>query len=134
VDRPSPGTPPDSLYSDPTAPSAAHPYSFAVADDQYPLPATVYRPSFDSIGAKKIAAGQTLQFAVIARSPDANARLTYSAGNLPTGATFDPATRSFSWTPAKAQGGAHTVKFTVDDGVLPESTTVTINVLGRVTP
>jgi polygalacturonase len=128
VDRPSPGTPPDSLYLNPTAPSAAHPYSFSVVDDKYPLPATVFRPSFDSIGAKNAAVGQTLQFAVIARSPDTNAKLTYSAANLPTGATFDPSTRTFSWTPVKAQAGSHTVKFTVDDGVLPVSVSVTIDI------
>jgi hypothetical protein len=128
VDRPSPGTPSDSLYTYPTAPSTAHPYSFAVADDKYPLPETVFRPSFDSIGAKKIAVGESLQFTVLARSPDANAKLTYSASALPAGATFDPSTQSFSWTPTKAQAGAHTVKFTVNDGVLPVSTSVTISV------
>lgn len=128
VDRPSPGTPPDSLYTNPTAPSAAHPYSFAVADDKYPLPETVFRPSFDSFGAKKVAVGESLQFTVLARSPDANAKLTYSAANLPDGATFDPSTQSFSWTPTKAQAGSHTVTFTVDDGVLPVSTSVAISV------
>ncbi len=128
VDRPSPGTPPDSLYTNPTAPSAAHPYSFAVADDKYPLPETVYRPSFDSIGAKKIAVGESLQFTVVARSPDANAKLTYSASGLPAGASFDPVTQTFSWTPTKAQAGSHSVKFTVNDGVLPVSTAVTISV------
>jgi hypothetical protein len=128
VERPSPGTPPDSLYLNPTAPSAAHPYSFAVADDKYPLPETVFRPSFDSIGAKKIAAGQSLQFTVVARSPDAGAKLTYAASALPAGAAFDPSTQMFSWTPTKAQAGSHSVKFTVNDGVLPVSTTVTISV------
>ncbi len=128
VERPSPGTPPDSLYLNPTAPSAAHPYSFAVADDKYPLPETVFRPSFDSIGSKKVAAGESLQFTVVARSPDANAKLTYAAAKLPTGATFDPGTQAFSWTPTKAQAGSHNVKFTVNDGVLPVSTEVTIRV------
>jgi len=128
VDRPSPGTPPDSLYTNPTAPTAAHPYSFAVADDKYPLPETVYRPSFDPIGAKKIAVGESLQFTIVARSPDANAKLTYSASGLPPGASFDPSTQMFSWTPTKAQEGSHAVKFTVNDGVLPVSTAVTIGV------
>jgi hypothetical protein len=128
VDRPSPGTPPDSLYTNPTSPTATHPYSFAVADDKYPLPETVYRPSFDSIGAKKIAIGETLQFTIVARSPDANAKLTYSAANLPYNASFDPLTQIFSWTPTKAQMGSHNVKFTVNDGVLPVSTAVAISV------
>jgi hypothetical protein len=34
----------------------------------------------------------------------------------------------FSWTPTKAQAGSHSVKFTVNDGVLPVSTSVTISV------
>ena len=44
VDRPAPGTPPDTLYAHPTAPDATHPYSYAVADKDYPRPRTVYRP------------------------------------------------------------------------------------------
>jgi hypothetical protein len=88
----------------------------------------VYRPGFDSIGAKKIAVGASLQFTVVARSPDANAKLTYSASAIPTGAKFDTSTQMFSWTPTKAQAGSHSVKFTVNDGVLPVSTSVTISV------
>jgi polygalacturonase len=42
VDRPAPGTPPDSLYAHPTAPSEAHPYSYPVSDADYPRPPTVY--------------------------------------------------------------------------------------------
>lgn len=42
IDRPAPGTPPDSLYSSPTAPSAEAPYSYAVPSATYPKPATVY--------------------------------------------------------------------------------------------
>jgi hypothetical protein len=32
IDRPAPGTPPDTLYALPTAPDAAHPFSYTVAD------------------------------------------------------------------------------------------------------
>jgi len=42
VDRPAPGTPPDSLYGHPTAPSEAHPYAYPVGDADYPKPPTVY--------------------------------------------------------------------------------------------
>jgi hypothetical protein len=38
-------------------------------------------------------------------------------------------TQIFSWTPTPRQVGTHFVTFTVDDGVLPVSTTVTIKVL-----
>ena len=43
VNRPAPGTPPDGLYALPTAPSAAHPYRYPVANANYPKPRTVYR-------------------------------------------------------------------------------------------
>jgi polygalacturonase len=134
VDRPSPGTPPDALYAYPTAPSAEHPYAYSIADDKYPLPLTVYRPSFEPIGSKSIAAGNLLQFAVVANTPVAGAKLSYSAVNLPSGASFDAETRTFSWTPGPRQAGTYTVTFTVDDGVLPERTTVTIAVLPPAKP
>jgi hypothetical protein len=41
VDRPAPGTPPDSLYRYPTAPDDAHPYSYTVPDSAYSPPKTV---------------------------------------------------------------------------------------------
>ena len=42
VDRPAPGTPPDSLYPHPTVPSEAHPYAYPVTDADYPKPQSVY--------------------------------------------------------------------------------------------
>jgi polygalacturonase len=42
VNRPAPGTPSDTYYNYPTAPSTAHPYSFTVANNVYPKPASVY--------------------------------------------------------------------------------------------
>jgi polygalacturonase len=129
VDRPSPGTPPDDLYAYPTAPSAKYPYAFAIADNAYPLPRTVYRPNFAPIGAKSISAGSELRFSVAATTPVPTAKLSYSATHLPSGASFDPVTQMFSWTPGLGQAGSHIVTFTVDDGVLPESTSVNITVV-----
>jgi hypothetical protein len=42
-------------------------------------------------------------------------KLTYTATNLPRGATFEPLTRKFSWTPDFTQAGDYTVSFTVKD-------------------
>ncbi len=42
-------------------------------------------------------------------------KLTYTATNLPRGATFEPLTRKFSWTPDFTQAGDYTVTFTVKD-------------------
>ena len=58
--------------------------------------------------------------------------LRYSASRLPGGATFDPVTRAFTWTPGPGQAGIHTVRFTVDDGVLPEYRESTITVSERI--
>ncbi len=134
VDRPSPGTPPDSLYANPTAPSAEHPYALKVDDDKYPLPLTVYRPTFEYIGARSIAVGSQLQFTVAANTPAPGAKLNYSATKLPAGARFDAATQAFVWTPNQRQAGIHVITFMVDDGVLVESATVTITVLHSAKP
>src|SRR5438105_7354246 len=58
---------------------------------------------------------------VTSRATDADVpanALTFSATGLPTGAIFDPATRTFSWTPSEAQGPGTFpgVIFTVNDG------------------
>lgn len=55
--------------------------------------------------------------------------LTYSAPSLPAGATFDPSTRGFSWTPSSSQGGAYyRVVFKVSDGTLTDTDGVPFDV------
>jgi pectate lyase-like protein/putative Ig domain-containing protein len=129
VDRPSPGTPPDSLYAYPTAPSSSHPYAYAIPDDKYSLPLTVYRPRFEFIGTKRVSAGSELRFSVAAITPAPGAKLNYAATHLPNGARFDATIQVFSWSPGPRQVGTHIVKFTVDDGILPETTSVIITVV-----
>lgn len=74
-------------------------------------------PVFDVVGPKQLIENQQLKFYVNATDPDGGT-LTYSAGNLPTGASFNPATRLFSWTPDYGQAGSYTVSFyAADDGV-----------------
>ncbi len=85
-------------------------------------------PVLSSIGSRTVTQGQTLQFTVSASDPDGNA-LTYSASGLPDGAAFSPATRSFAWVPAAA-GTYAGITFSVSDGSLSDSETITI----RVTP
>jgi hypothetical protein len=97
----------------------------------YPKPRTVYRPFFDVIPPQQPQVGQPISFVVNARSPLDGATLRYSASELPSGARFDPATRAFRWTPGAAQAGTHTVRFTVDDGVLPEHRDIALTVAGR---
>lgn len=74
-------------------------------------------PILDPIGNKSVDEGQLLQFTITATDPDNN-NLTYSAVNLPPGATFDSQTATFSWTPGYNQAGNYPdIEFTVtDDG------------------
>lgn len=89
-------------------------------------------PTLYSIGDKEVDEQELLEFTVSGTDPD-NDSLSYSASNLPSGATFTPATRTFSWTPGDEQSGVYTdVEFTVTDDGSPnmsdsESITITVN-------
>ncbi|MBO0888932.1 putative Ig domain-containing protein, partial [Candidatus Bathyarchaeota archaeon] len=77
------------------------------------LPPSLTVPS----GSQSISTGTPLDFAVVAQ--DANLPplpVTLSAAGLPAGATFNPATGVFMWTPAANQAGVYAVIFTADDG------------------
>ncbi|MEA1905720.1 MAG: LamG-like jellyroll fold domain-containing protein, partial [Euryarchaeota archaeon] len=90
-------------------------------------------PVLDPIGDKSITEGSLLEFTISASDPDGDP-LTYSADNLPTGATFDPATRTFSWTPDYGQSGSYPdVHFEVTDGYLTDTEDITITVISSAT-
>lgn len=108
-----------------------------------PAAATNRPPVLSPIGARSVNEGQALAFTATATDPDGNA-LTFSAGNLPTGASFSPA-GAFSWTPTFAQAGNYNVTFTVTDNGSPaasdfEIVTITVGnvnrppVLGAINP
>jgi hypothetical protein len=85
-------------------------------------------PVLASIGNKTVTEGQSLQFTISATDPDGDS-LTYSASNLPTGASFNGTSRAFSWTPDSTQAGSYqNVHFEVTDGVLVDSENITITV------
>jgi hypothetical protein len=86
-------------------------------------------PVLGSIGNKQVSEGQLLQFTITATDPDGDA-LIYSASNLPSGASFDPSTRTFIWIPSYDQAGNYPeVRFTVaDNGMPPESTSEAITI------
>jgi hypothetical protein len=65
------------------------------------------------IGAKSVDEGSALAFTTGASDADGDSR-TYSATNLPTGASFNTATGAFSWIPADGQALSYTIKI---DGV-----------------
>jgi hypothetical protein len=89
-------------------------------------------PVLNAIGDKSINWGATLSFTI--SGSDANGDvLTYSASNLPVGATFDPVTQTFSWTPEDSQAGVYaSIRFQVSDGSLSDTEDITITVSGGV--
>ena len=85
-------------------------------------------PVLDPIGNKSVNENTLLTFTVNATDPDGD-NLTYSASNLPQGASFNTATRTFSWTPAYNQAGIYNnVHFEVSDGTATDSEDITITV------
>ena len=86
-------------------------------------------PVLEPIGDNQTNEGQLLQFIVTASDPD-NDNLTYSASNLPDGATFNVSIDfpTFSWIPGYDQEGDHEVQFEVSDGYLSDSENITITV------
>jgi hypothetical protein len=84
-------------------------------------------PVLSAIPAKSVNAGNLLTFAITATDPDGDT-LTYYAVNLPTGAKFDPSTRTFDWTPDTDQAGIYTITFSVTDGILGDNTNAIITV------
>lgn len=83
-------------------------------------------PALNYIGARIGTVGQVLQFRISAMDPNGDP-LTYSVGNLPTGATFDPVRKIFKWTPAQV-GVYSGIHFEVTDGKLSDSEDITITV------
>jgi len=107
------------------------PVSFNTEDLIIDLGSGNTAPVLTSIGAKSVPEGGTLTFTVSATDDDGNT-LIFSATELPSGATFDPSARTFSWTPGFGDSGysPYTITFTVSDGTLTDFETVTITVGG----
>ena|GEM_PF-5035781 len=85
-------------------------------------------PALAPVGDKTTPEGSLLAFSLSATDPDGDP-LTFGADGLPAGATLDPATGAFAWTPTYEQAGGYVVTFAVaDPGGLSASETVTITV------
>jgi hypothetical protein len=85
-------------------------------------------PVLAPVGTLTATAGQPFSATLSATDPD-NDKLTFSATNLPAGATLDPLTGVLSWTPKLLQAGTFPgVVFTASDGYLSASQTATIQV------
>jgi hypothetical protein len=91
-------------------------------------PVTNHAPVLDAIGNKTVNEGTVLAFTIFGSDADGDT-LTYSASNLPLGASFDSAARTFSWTPGYGQSDVYpNVHFQVSDGKLTDSEDITITV------
>jgi hypothetical protein len=87
-------------------------------------------PVLGAIGSKSVNEGALLTFTVTASDPDGDG-LTFSASSVPTGASFNPSTRVFNWTPGFGSAGNYNVTFVVTDDGSPaesDSEVVTISV------
>ncbi len=82
-------------------------------------------PVLGSIGDRGVNETSTLSVQLTATDPE-NATLAYSADVLPFGATLDTATGAFSWTPEFDQSGSYVITFSVGDGGLSASETITV--------
>lgn len=102
-----------------------------------PLPPATsvnHAPVIQSMAPASVGEGLMLRLTVVASDPDGQA-LAYSALGLPSGASFDPATHRFEWTPGYSAAGPYTVKFVARDNAFPiaaaDSETVAITVVDR---
>ncbi|MCJ7728553.1 MAG: putative Ig domain-containing protein, partial [Sedimentisphaerales bacterium] len=84
-----------------------------------------HTPVLETIGNKSVSENSLLSFTVSATDADGDT-LTYSAQNLPSGATF--VGQTFSWTPSYTQAGTYSVTFRASDGKSQDSETITITV------
>jgi ELWxxDGT repeat protein len=120
--------------SQPTVPVT---FTLIVSDNQTPPESvsgnvTVYvdsllPPSISTIPAQTVTVGNTVTLALSTYVRDPNSPplpLTYALGSgAPTGASINPTTGSFTWTPATGVAtGTYTIPFTVTDNSTPPLT------------
>ncbi|MBI4597804.1 MAG: S8 family serine peptidase [Candidatus Omnitrophica bacterium] len=84
-------------------------------------------PVLAPIGNKTVKGLKPLTFTVSATDSDSSA-LSFTAEWLPAGASFNPSTRVFSWTP-NLQLGTYQMAFTVSDGVSSDYEIITVTVV-----
>ena len=106
---------------------SAEPYTLRIEGADFSL-----APILDLVGDRVIGATIPYAMRLSARDPDNPHALEYTASNLPPGASFDPATRLFEWTPLASQAGEFPgVIFEVSDGRFTDNESITITVVSH---
>jgi PKD repeat protein len=91
-------------------------------------------PSVAPVGDMTVKEGEQLTFPLVAVDPE-GAGLTYSAVNLPAGATFEVGSHTFSWTPSHDQAGTYPgIQLRVSDGALSAQVDFQVTVLNAAIP
>jgi len=87
-------------------------------------------PVLDPIGPQEVDEGSELTFTAEASDEDVPVQeLEFSLEDAPEGASIDPVTGEFSWTPSEEQGpGVYFIVVCVSDGELEDCETITVTV------
>ena len=91
---------------------------------------TNYPPVWTAtIEDKSVDENRTVTFTVPAAADTVGTVLTYSTAPLPAGASFNPETREFTWTPDYTQAGVYPIVFYASDGehVVSAEIGITVN-------
>jgi len=105
--------------------------------DAHSLPVTItnsqiitnHQPIFNNPGNRTVNEEALLSFTLSALDADGDP-LTFSASNLPSGASFNAATRAFSWRPSASQVGVYSdILFSVTDNYFTIDQKISITVL-----
>ena len=86
-----------------------------------------FSPNLDLIENKQMDEGKLLIFTISASDPGDDP-LHFSTSTLPQGAFFDANAKIFTWTPEFDQAGVYGVTFSVSDGELVDSQTISITI------
>ncbi|MCA9170534.1 MAG: tandem-95 repeat protein, partial [Planctomycetales bacterium] len=84
-------------------------------------------PELPGVATQFLGVGQAYELQLEGVDPDGDP-ITYSAVNLPAGASLDAATGVLNWTPQGLAVGRHDVRISVTDGKLSTSRNVTLEV------
>ena len=84
-----------------------------------------HAPAFTQMPVRPASEGVAMTFVVSATDPDDD-ELDYAAPSIPSGASFNASNGRFRWTPDFAQSGEHAVVFTVTDGTVSVTQTVSV--------